>query len=674
MIIENDRVFDPAFLTKVKSLGDSISSVNGLQKLISPVEMVQLIEGPMGLLSIPIVHITEPEKLEFDSIRIFQHPLYSGFFGKNGKSLALQIAHDHFTTPEAGDEFIAALHNKLEQLSLNKTRIVGKLTAQSAFINLIQNDFAVFIVAALLISFLVLLLVLRSLKAALLPYLISLTSLIWLLGIMSAFGEKITVLGSLIPPIILFVSTSDAIHLMNAYRKNKEKTNADRIQLAIQKVFIPTILTSVTTAIGFLSLLSISTEPVQTLGLFAGLGVVIALFVTFVFGPLLIYGWHPPKTKSINFKPLLVFILKNQKSILISTFIIILISIIGISRVETNARLLDDLPESSLVRQNFEYAEQNYFGYKPWEIAYWPIDSNESIWNQAVMIEAQKIHQYLEEEYIIGRMWSPIDLMQYGNQMISGGNVASYQFPQNKDFDKALKGLEMVIRSDSSIQNTVSSDHKYARIVGFIPELGSKETGIRNEKLLEYLSEHIDSSVIGYQITGTTYLIDKSHSLLSKNLITGLLIAIALVSLVLGLYFRSIKIMIISLIPNVIPLIITAAFMGFTGIPLKLTTSIIFAVSFGIAVDDTIHFISIYRLQKSTNTVQALLSSFQKAGSAILVTSIIILAGFGIFLFSSFGATYYLGLFLILSLTSALIIDLTLLPIILNNWNKKGKP
>ncbi len=160
--------------------------------------------------------------------------------------------------------------------------------------------------------------------------------------------------------------------------------------------------------------------------------------------------------------------------------------------------------------------------------------------------------------------------------------------------------------------------------------------------------------------------------MLSTNLMRGLLIAISVISLILGIYFRSLKILLISLIPNIIPLLATAGYMGLAGISLKLTTSIIFAVAFGIAVDDTIHFISVYRRQKARNRIYRMINTFQTAGKAMSITTLVIVSGFVLFLFSSFGATYYLGLFLSLSLTIALIIDLTLLPLLLHFTKNKN--
>lgn len=673
IILEADPLFNQTFLKNVEKVGKEIEKISGTISLVSPLDVVQTISSPIGTLSIPVLHIDEPERYQSDSIKIFSHPLYSSFFGKDGKSLVIQVTHDHFSKPETADQYQFEIEYRLDQYPFSNYRLVGKVSAQKEFIHFIQKDFAVFIGAALLISLFLLGLIFRSFRSAIVPYLIAISSLVWLLGLMAFSGNSITVLGSLIPPIILFVSTSDAIHFLNAYRKSNVLTQSDRINFAFSKVFMPTLLTSITTAIGFFSLLIIPTEPVQMFGLFSGIGVVIAFVMTFILAPILIYNWTPIHAKPFDYKWLVVMVLRKQKLIIALSFLVVILSLFGLSKLEVDALLLGDLPNDSEVKQDFEYAENQYSGYKPFEIAYWPKEPDKDIWSQNVMDEASKIQNYITEEYGVGRIWSPVSAMYYGNQSINGGIGHYYQYPDSVSYRRAKNALKPIIRADSSLQGTVGINQKYARIKGFIPEWGSKETIEHNNRLLIYLNKNIDPSVLGYQITGTTYLIDKSHESLSKNLIIGLFIAILLVSLILGLYFKSIKILLISLIPNLIPLLITAGFMGIAGISLKLTTSIIFAVSFGIAVDDTIHFISSYRKAKTRNRVYQMLQTFQSAGSAIIITSVIILAGFGIFLFSSFGATYFLGLFISLALASAMIIDLTLLPIILNFLNKNTK-
>lgn len=671
VIIESEPLFDSTFLNKIILAGDKIERLDGTVSIASPLKISQTVASPVGTLTIPIIHALNPQKYVLDSSKIFQHPFYSSFFGFDGKSLRLQIQHRHFTQPDKAKSYYLSLEEILGKYEFDNYRLVGKISAQEEFIHFIKKDFAVFIGIALLISLLFLFIIFRSLRSAITPYLIAISCLIWVLGLMAITGQPITILGSLIPPIILFVSTSDAIHFLNSYRKSKEQKINKRILKSIKQVFIPTLLTSVTTGIGFLSLWTIGTEPVKWLGIFSGIGVVIAFLMTFILGPILVYGWSPNEMKNSGLKPLSIIMLRNQKLITIASTGVLLLSILGLFKLNVDAYLLDDLPESSSIKQNFEYAENQYFGYKPYEVAYWPVDSSKTIWDQEIMNEALFINEYLNKEYPIGSIWSPISGMKYGNQAINGGIGKYYTFPEDRAFNKAKRALKPIIQQDASVFGTVSKNQKYARIKGFIPELGSKETIARNEKLEEYLNSNIDKTILDYKITGTTYLIDKSHESLSENLINGLMIAIILVSLILGAYYKSLKVLIVSIVPNLLPLVITAGFMGLLGIPLKLTTSIIFAVSFGIAVDDTIHFISAYLKAPHSSKIYKTIYAYNSAGSAIIITSIIIIAGFGIFLFSSFGATFYLGLFLCLTLASATLIDLTLLPIILNFLNKK---
>jgi hypothetical protein len=341
-----------------------------------------------------------------------------------------------------------------------------------------------------------------------------------------------------------------------------------------------------------------------------------------------------------------------------------LLSAYGTSQLKTDAYLLKDLPENSQVRQDFEFVDQYYGGSKPWEMAIWPADGNTTIWDYHFLVEANKINNYLIDEYGIERIFSPVSFMKYGNQIQEGGANKFYQFPSEAQFATALKNIER-IKGKMAMSAITDSSETYARFAAFIPEWGSFDTQERNATLENYIAENIDEKILKHRITGTTYLIDKSNETISWNLIKGLLLATVLISIVLAFYFKSLRMLIISLVPNFIPLLITAGVMGYMDAPLKLTTSIIFAVAFGIAVDDTIHFLGTYKNIKATSYCWRLVKTFRSAGLSICITSLLIISGFVLFTFSSFATTFYLGLFLSLAMFSALITDLFLLPLLL---------
>lgn len=663
-------IFNQPFLQSVREFEESLRKIESVESVVSPISQKHLINTPTGLIALPLLHVDDSKRLTSDSIRVFGGDFYSSFFSSDRKSIGLYLTHGHFEDQGASKVLLSEIEAAIAKMNI-ETRVVGKLTAQNVFIDFIQSDFGKFLIGSIVLSLTLLLLIFKNLKAALIPFAISIVSLIWLFGLIGFLGIKINLLSSLLPPILFFVSMSDSVHLMNGVFKSQGESQTSRLQEAVTIVWTPTFLTSFTTAVGFLSLVWINTQPIQTLGVFAAIGILFAFVITFSLG--LVASHFLPVANprnTIQIPEVFVSTLqRKRKPILILSFLVLLILLPGISKLKVNAYLLDDLPEDSQVRKDFEFADTFLQGSKPYEMRI-ETKGNHSIWDKEVMDEIKVIEEYLSENYPIGRVQSPSTLMKYLNQVNHGGLNEYYHYPDNENDYK--KGYSLVRKIDPElIGKMVNSTENACRIFGFFPEYGSHETQLRNQKMLTYLAENVNASIISYRITGTTFLIDKSHEFLSFNLIKGLLTAVLIIGIVLGIYFRSMKLIVISLIPNLIPLLMVAGVLGWMGIALKMTTSIIFTIAFGIAVDDTIHMMSYYLRSSKGNTNDALKDTFRHAGSAMLITSIIVIGGFSLFLLSEFGATFYLGLFVSLSLLVALLIDLTLLPLLLGMFQKK---
>ena len=672
IILSNESgLFNTEFLQRAKKFEEILRDLDYVESVVSPVSQRHLINGPTGLLAFPLIHINDSTLLKSDSIRIFDNKFYAIPFSSDHKAYSIYLTHFHFDDQAESKILIEGIREAASKLSLKNMKVVGKLTAQNVFIDFIQKDFGKFLIGSILLSLSLLLVIFRNLKAAILPFLISILSLVWLFGLIAFLGIKINLLSSLLPPILFFVSISDAVHLMNSFYKSEKTGIENRLREALGIVWTPTLLTSLTTAVGFLSLLWINTQPVQILGLFAAIGVVMAFVITFTFGLLLSFYLPVKKVRNIFQLPssFVGILIHRKKWILMGLGLVMVVLIPGIFNLKVDAYLLDDLPENAKVRQDFEYTDQFLGGSKPYEVR---VDTKGfyKIWDREVMDEIKKIEEYLSDQYPIGSVQSPSSLMKYLFQVNNGGLNQNYLYPeQPKEYRKAIALTRRI--NPEILKKLVTKNEKTCRIVGFFPELGSYETNLRNEKFLSFLATNIDHDLIDYRITGTTFLIDKSHELLSINLIKGLLTAIVIIGLVLGLYFRSFKLLIISIIPNIVPLLIVAGVLGWLGISLKMTTSITFTIAFGIAVDDTIHMMSFYLKSEGKNKEDALLSTFKHAGSAMLITSIVVIGGFSLFLLSDFGATFYLGFFVSLSLFIALIVDLTVLPLLLITFNKK---
>lgn len=663
-IEHNPSVFDSEFLTTVETWKNGLDSIGGLVGTQSIFDLKHLIKSPFGITAIPLVHSQESEKLGSDSSRIMSHPLYSNFITKDATSLIIQLNHKHFKSPQNEQLFFNSLKSSLAQSNIQDFRQVGKLVAQKSFIDHIRSDFSIFLGLGILVTIILLLLIYRSFNIMLLPLLMSISSLIYLLGFMAMLRIELSILSVLIPPIILFVSTSDAVHLVNAYRQNAEKDFLKRLKSAIKKVFSPTLLTSITTALGFFSLLILPTQPIQELGIFAGIGVLIAFCVNFLFGPLLIRRNYRRQSIALPYKLWAVKLIKRRKGVFLIYSILVIVAVVGFSQLKSDAYLLKDLPENSQVRNDFEFLDKEFGGSKPWEMALMPAKKAEDVMDYNYLQEALKIESYLKDSFGIKNFLSPLDLVKYANQIDKGGANRFYEFPDRSDF-QSQKSIRNLLINRGVANSVMDSSRQYARFAGFIPEWGSNDTQNRNHSLEAFIESKIDEDVLNARITGTTFLIDKSNESLSMELLQGLLLAVFMIAIALGIYFKSFKMLLISLIPNFIPLLFTAGIMGFMGVPLKLTTAIIFVVAFGIAVDDTIHFLGAYKKQKAKSPLWRIIKTFKSAGLAILITSVLIIGGFVLFTLSSFATTFYLGLFLSLAMLFALLTDLILLPLLL---------
>jgi predicted RND superfamily exporter protein len=221
----------------------------------------------------------------------------------------------------------------------------------------------------------------------------------------------------------------------------------------------------------------------------------------------------------------------------------------------------------------------------------------------------------------------------------------------------------------------MDSSEQVMRISGLIPDLGNIVVSAKNKELKSFLKTMESQNLIDFKITGTAHLFDKNIRYMSVSLVKGLSISILLIALIMGLVYKSFTILIISVVANIFPLLIVASVMGYFGIELKTSTSIIFTIAFGIAVDDTIHYLGKfkYELNKGKSKVIALKTAYLTTGKAMILTTLILCSGFLLLVFSTFAGTYYMGILMSITLFVALIADLTLLPILIFIFYKPKK-
>ncbi|MEX2379278.1 MAG: MMPL family transporter, partial [Vicingaceae bacterium] len=322
--------------------------------------------------------------------------------------------------------------------------------------------------------------------------------------------------------------------------------------------------------------------------------------------------------------------------------------------------------------QDLRFFQSNYGGIRPFEMAILPKGSLK-VNDYRVLKEIDKLSVYLDTAYEVNQMVDPTVPYKFVNQMMRNNKSEYFRLPENVKRFEYFKRQMKPFENKAEWKEIVSDDMKMGRIFGRMVDPGSHAMLKRNADLEHFYQTEIDTSILAYRLSGSPVIVDESGRYVAKNIFYGLLVAFALIGISMGLLFRSFKMAILSLVPNIFPILFTAGFIGFAQIDLNMLTAIVFTIAFGIAVDDTIHFLSRYRqeLRNGRSRLYAVRRTYLSTGKAILITTIILLGGFGSLMFSNFLTTFYIGLFVSITLILAVITDLTLLPLLLLGRKKK---
>ena len=678
--LENESgIFDTEFLQQVEQLSDALKKVKYITQVTSPTALKQLIIGPLGPIEVPYLHPDNPEKLKSDSARIYQSDyLVGSLFSTDGKALCITLQTEPDLSKKESDEVVELLDNVYQQFHFDAMHVAGRVNGQKYFVDKMKFDLSIFVASSIFLLVVFLWFTYRSLWGVWVPVTVVLLAIIWLLGYMSLAGKSLDLLTVLLPTILFVVGMSDVVHILTRYleelRNGQSKIEA--VKITFKHIGAATFLTSLTTAVGFLTLLTANIIPVRQFGVNTAIGVFLAFLLAFSLLPSILLLFKKPKIAqnqneqlfwNQRMHKLFRFTLKNKKSILGIAGLLVVVSLVGILQIKVDNYLMEDLSEDDPHRQDFEFFEDKFAGVRPFDVAVWVKDSTQTLYDPEVQEELDKLEGYLKDQFSIRFITSPLTFSKTINQAYNGGAAEAYQLPENERGYKRIKSLLKRFKQRKEFQALVTEDLKRGRISAKIEDYGGHKMHELMVVAEQELDTLIDPNLIGYKFTGMSLLIDKSNETLAGNMMYGLLIAFGVIALIMGVLFKSFRVIVITLIPNILPLMLIGGFMGFTGIDLKVSTSIIFTIAFGIAVDDTIHYMSKLRMElnKGKSLAYALKRSSISTGKAITVTSIILCSGFITLILSDFMSTYYIGLLVSMTLVFAVISDLMLLPVLL---------
>jgi predicted RND superfamily exporter protein len=555
---------------------------------------------------------------------------------------------------------------------------------ERVYVKEIEKNLQTYLLLSLLFISIFLFILFRSVKTVIIPLVIIAVSITWILAVISIAGEKLDIISSLLPPIIAAICMSDIIHLSTHYIENLRTglSKKDALNKTYREIGLATFYTCCTVATGFFTLGITNILPIRNFGFFAGAGLFIAFAITmislyafYLFSPIpeVVYK-KTSERRWNNFLTLAFKTVIKYKYVVLGLFgIIITVSIYFTNKIEINSSLLQEIPKHNPILKDYEFMEKDFAGTRSFELLLSLKNRTTSGFDLPVMKETEAIEKFLKDSCGIGYIISPLSLFRGANKAFKGGENINFVLPEStQQVSRYYEAIQQTEFADE-MQHYLLADGSQMRISGRLPNLSLKEFKVVKDKIDRFFTGNGHTKTFEYHLTGSAVLLDKATYSLTENLFTGIAIDAVIISLIALLLLKGWRIILIILIPNVIPLLIMAAFMGLLHINLKADTSVIFAIAFGIAVDDTIHFLSRLRheLSKGLSLPYAVKRTYLSTGKAIIVTCLVLLSGFLTLLSSSFGGVFYIGLLISLCLFSALVMELTITPILILLFYKK---
>ncbi len=660
---------------------ETVVSVKDLQKLVKDTVQQKFTLKPFikdSISSLKQIDVLEDELFN-------KYPFYDNFlFNKETKTIRtiIYLKKDIVNTSARKDFVVNDLIPTIktfEEVNNLDVHISGMPYIRTLNANLIVDEIVWFVLAALLVTSIIFFFFFRSFRATFISLIVVCIGVMWTLGILGALNYEITVLTALIPPLIIVIGIPNCIFLINKYQ-HEVKLHGNKVkslQRVITKIGNATLMTNVTTASGFATFIFTESTLLKEFGIVASLSILSIFILCLLIIPI-IYSFLPyPKDRHLEhlnkrwiggFVNWIERMVKHQRIAIYSTALVLLIaSIIGIYQIKISGSLIEDMPKKTEFFEDIRFFENEFNGIMPLEFM---IDTKrkQGVMKLSTLKRMDELQELINEIPELSKPISVVDLVKYSKQAYYNGNTDFYQLPTSQENSFILSYAKNSTSDVDLLKNFVDSTGQYARITTFMKDVGTDKMERIEETILAKTDKLFPKDRYNVTMTGKAIVFQKGTTYLVKNLVISLSLAILLIALFMAYMFRSARMIIVSLIPNLIPLLVTAGLMGYLGVPIKPSTILVFSIAFGISVDDTIHFLAKYRQELQANNWKIKVSVYgalRETGVSMFYTSIVLFFGFSVFTISSFGGTVALGALVSITLLFAMLSNLLLLPSLL---------
>ncbi|PRX57658.1 efflux RND transporter permease subunit [Flagellimonas meridianipacifica] len=543
----------------------------------------------------------------------------------------------------------------------------------------IVDEIGIFIVAALLVTSLIFFFFFRSFRATFISMCVVIIGVMWAFGILGLLQYEITILTALIPPLIIVIGIPNCIFLINKYQQEVKKhgNQALSLQRVISKIGNATLMTNITTASGFATFIILDSDLLKEFGIVASINIVGIFVLSLLIIPIIYSFMALPKTKHLRHlnKRWIDFFVNwmermvrdHRIGVYISSVAILVLSIIGIYQIEITGSRIEDLPKNTHYFKDIRFFEEEFDGIMPMEIV---VDTKRKngAFRPATLRRMNQLGEVIEETPELSRPVSVVDLVKYSKQAFYNGIPKYYQLPTSQENTFIMDMVRKSSADGDLLESFMDSTGQTARLTTFLRDVKIDRMEEIEMDVQKAITKFFPQERYNVFMTGKALLFLKGTRYLVKNLLISLALAIGLISLFMAYLFRSFRMIIISLVPNLLPLVITAGLMGYLGIPIKPSTILVFSIAFGISVDDTIHFLAKYRQELTTHRwhiKKSVYAALRETGVSMFYTSIVLFFGFSVFIISDFGGTKALGGLVSATLLFAMLANLILLPSLL---------
>jgi predicted RND superfamily exporter protein len=701
---QTDSFFTAGIFNQVADLQKDIKTIPGVTEVLSVPNAYTIVKDSAASKFLPHKIFNAPytsdsalaaDRAVLESLPFYKNLMYNP--SSHAYIMAISFLPDSINSG-ARSAIIKNLQSKLDGFA-SKTKLAVHISGlpyiRTILADRIKKEMLWFLIGSLLLSAITLFLFFRSISATFLSLSVVVMGVIWSFGTMVLLGQKITLLTALIPPLIVVIGIPNCIYFLNKYHTSYKATNhkQEAIEQMVGRMGVVTLFCNITAAIGFFVFAFTKSPLLKEFGWVSGLNIMALFLISLLFIPPVLTYLPPPSTKHVKYlenKFLERVLLKierwtfqHTKWVFAITSILVVVSIMGLMRIKKEAFIVDDLPKKDTLYTDLKWFEKEAGGVMPLEIIIDTKKKNGLVRSIKPLEAIDELHQYLEQQPELGKPLGLLEGIKFAKQAFYDGDSNAYTVPTGTEMAFMAPYLKTDSQKTSTAIGTsptqllskfIDSAKRESRVSVNMKDIGSAQLPFFLQRLDSATKAIFDTSKYKVEITGSSVTFLEGSNFIVRGLGESIFWAFLLIAICMIFLFRSFPILMCSLVPNIVPLLITAGLMGWVGISLKPSTVLVFSVALGIAIDVTIRFLVNYKqeLPRLNNNVHAtLIQTIKHTGISIIYTSLVLVAGFVIFCFSDFGGTKALGWLTSLTLVVSTFTNLILLPALIKTFIKQ---